>query len=153
MLLRIEDPWSTIKWNAPIRRLPFSVDKGHIYLWLTVMALELNWLHQNFDAAHTQHCATQTNKFVDQMWLDLGEWVHRIVVEKSYHYKSLVLLLAKHIQSDRVEGQCHGPCDIRWMVPDELKKLLHICRRALIQLSVINLNYNLLKIILFLLPT
>ena len=153
MLLRIEYPWSTIKWNAPVWCLPFSVDKGHIYLWFAVMALELNWLHQNFDTAHTQHCATETNKFVYKVRLDLWERIYRIVVEKSDHYKSLVLFLAKHVQPHWVKGQCHWPRNIRWMVSDELKELLHICRRALIQLSVINLNYNLLKIILLLLPT
>ena len=86
------------------------------------------------------------------MWLNLRQRVDRIVVEESNDDKALILIVTKHVQSYWIECEGHRLRDVTWVVSDELKELLDIRRTALIELGVIDVDYDLLKVVLFLLP-
>lgn len=58
------------------------------------MTLKLDTFNQDFDAADSQDGASDTNKPVDQMGLDLTEWINNVVVVKSHNYEPLILIVA-----------------------------------------------------------
>ena len=86
------------------------------------------------------------------MRLNLGKREYLIVVEKSDDDISLVTIMSEYIESHRVKCKSHRSGNVLRMVADELKKLLDIRWTILVQWSVIDVNDDLLKIVLFLLP-
>jgi len=103
VLFWIENSAFAVERNASIRHLPLSIYESHVNLWFAIVALELNWLYKHFDAADSENGASDTHKLIDQMWLYLGQRVYNVVVVKADNNTTLVLLLAKNVQSDWIQ--------------------------------------------------
>jgi hypothetical protein len=152
VLLWIENPGPTIHGDTSVGGLPFAIDKGQKYLGFTVVALELDGLYEHLDAGDSEHGAPQTDKLVDQMGLDLGKRVQLVEAEESDYDEALILVVTKHVQSHIVQGKGHRPGDVCWMVLNELQELLDIGSALLVEEFVVDVDHNLLKIVVFLLP-
>ena len=133
VLLRVEDSRATVQADTPVWRLPLAIHEGQQYLRLAVVALKLNRFNQHFDRANSQHSAPQAHELIDEVGLDLRQWEHLSVVEKSHHHKSLILFLLEDMQPYIVERQTYRPYDILWVLRNKFKELLDVLWAGLIQ--------------------
>ena len=61
------------------------------------MALELYRLHEHLDRADAKDCTSQAHELIDEVRLDLREWVELAVIEEAYHDKPLISVFLQHV--------------------------------------------------------
>ena len=103
VFFRVEDSAFAVQRDASVWYLPLTINKSHVNLRFAIVALELDGLNEHFDTADSENSSSDAHKLVDQMWLNLGQWVDYIVVMKPDYNMSLILVLAEDVQANWVQ--------------------------------------------------